>query len=232
MFQDVSIEESEWERRLSQDLADYALAVSPEKRQIGFLIESAKSERWARIFGFLSGASLSQSADPGSNVKLSFSELSGAGFLNFGLSRFPMVSLATRNIESLKLRQVELEREFGRLGELSLGSPGYLGTVPNAFERLRLARAAETALDLNYQAVFFRFEAGDGATFQDVLNARLQIPRARTERLRAENDVNLGRIQLHRMAQTWAFAEIRGCERPKLGSKANRFDPVCEKETN
>jgi hypothetical protein len=214
---------SQFEDLPLQSTLDLAYAASPELAQINHLIEAAKLQQWARAFGFASGFSVSQQSDSG-NVRLAFDKLVGRGFLDIGFSRIPLVNLSERNIEELELRGVELKREMGRVLSITLDK------LPILMNRLRISTETEDRLRQNFARNLARYQLGEGITFDQVLRSRLSIQEATVERVRAQTDLSLVRLNLHRLLRTDEFTKIEGCKEPNLtynGSDKGRTRPIC-----
>jgi len=197
----------------TEKLRDASLEKSPEIAQLYFLEQAGITDRWSRIFGFIVGASASQSASGSGSVGTAFDGFTGRGVANFGLAQFPVISLASRNIESIQLRRKELGREIGKLSEVLLGH------FPILHSRLALANEAETALRENFDRILENYQLGLGATLNDVLRARIGIQEATVERIRATTDLNLGRISLMRLLRKAEFSKVDGCHYPVISER-------------
>lgn len=187
-----------------------SLDASPEISQLAYLEKSAVSDKWARIFGFIIGASASQAAAPGEGLRTSFDGFTGRGTANLGLAQFPTIALAGKNIDSIHLRRIELNREVSRLVETVKNH------APDLESRLAFATEAEAAMRADFERILDSYKLGMGATLTDVLDARMGIQEATFEKIRATTDISLSRISLLRLMRLGEFSKVDGCHFPVM----------------
>ena len=214
------VPESPLEQMSFDQALDKIFEVAPEFSQISSLINAAKKDRWGKVFSFVSTPTLGNSSSSGSNVSVAFDDSKGGAGASIGFDYPVRISMGQRNIDQLRIREDELRRELTYLLD-TLQKQGSL-----LQSRLSLAREAETSLRENFAAQLDRYKWGEGTSFIDVLLSRLGILEAVTERIGAQSDQNLFRINLHRLLISGEFTDIKPCQNPRFGNK--NYTPDCQ----
>ncbi|HAR41489.1 MAG TPA: hypothetical protein DCS07_02475, partial [Bdellovibrionales bacterium] len=199
---------SEWETgRSISDVAEEAFRLAPEQIQITWLEKAAIQQKWSRIFGFIGSASLSSQASvngSGNSDHASFSDLKGSANIGIGFGYYPSIQLSDRSIDHIRLRLEELKQELKQTLEAELTSlDEYKG-------QLELASIVETNMRDVYDIVVNKFKFGL-TDFVNVLTARAQLLDAGVARIKAQHDLNLLRVTLHRTMLSDQFAFVTGC---------------------
>ncbi len=215
-FQKVQIPASSLEAKpLSQVVAAIQKA-SPESVQINYLAQAARSSRFEKMFGFMSGVSLNVAPGENGFVK-SFSQLSmGSGF-SIGFDYVPSIRLADENIREIQLRARELRLQQQQLAEATIGS------IVEVKKQLAANAEAEELLEKVYQAEFRKYTLG----LSDLLHlfeAQAKISQATAARVKSQLDLDLLRITLHRALVSSEFSKVPGCRiRPQALEKDRSF---------
>ncbi len=207
-----------------QEAADFVLQTAPEARQIRYLLKSAESEEWAKIFGFISGVSAG-SINGGIGVggptsyesSAAFKDVTGRGMFNFSFEYFPNLSLSNHNQNEIKVRYAELRTESNRLVESALGKLKFV------LERKRELDRAEALLNQVFDADKLRYAAGE-ITLEELIQSQGRVRQARLEALKVKTDLNLLRVTAHRMTVGDEFAQVKGCEElPRILKKDRKW---------
>ncbi len=192
------------------------LKVAPESQQIDFLLEAAASEKWSKVFSFISSSSIGSSsggASSGFENASAFKNLEARGMFHFSFEMFPNINMTNHNINELKLRKKELESELGKLMENTLGRLKFL------FSRRAELERAEALMKTVFTTDKKRYEIGE-LSLSDLVDSQGRLRQARLESVRVNTDLDLIRVTLHRMLVTDEFASIKGCEElPKSDKK-------------
>ncbi len=187
---------------------DMAKNQAPEYEQIRWLVEAAKWERWSGLFGFISSASASNQLNPMAGQKhasTAFNAQSGSYGFHFGFDYFPALSLSNRNRDTLTLRSEEMNGEISNLVETLLGRMQYVQ------KRKQEANQSEAAMRSVFENERRQFAIGQ-VSLRELLVIQGKARQAALESLRADTDVNLIRVALHRLIRTDQFALFYGCE--------------------
>lgn len=190
------------------EAAEAILKVAPEALQLDYLVKAAESEKWSKIFSFISSGSIGSSgggASSGIEHASAFKNLNGRGMLHFSFDYFPNISMSNHNINELNTRKKELGVEFAALTENILGKLQFL------FARQAEILRSEALLQSVFKANKLKYEAGE-LSLSDLLNSQSNVRQAKLENVRATTDLNLMRVTLHRMLLTDEFALVKGCE--------------------
>ncbi len=234
-FERLDVPPSPMEEMAFPEALALALEKAPESEQIKNLLEAAKKERWSKQFGFISGASASNKVTglDGGSASFAFSDQGVGGFFNFGFDYFPNISLSHRNIEELQIREAELNSELARLVDSMQGRLDFVKT------RHRESTKSENLLKRVFENDQQRYAAGD-ISLMELTETMARYRQAGLERLRANTDLQLLRVSMHRIVVGEQFAEIKGCEVLPKEKKEKRSgwrwpwesdeeeDPICD----
>ncbi|MNJ92574.1 Outer membrane efflux protein [compost metagenome] len=213
VFDKVNVSPSPAEQATPQELLEPVHANSPETKQIDTMIRATYAGKWSKAFGIFSGASLgTQRGADGS-----FGDLSATGSVNFGFSYFPALELSNLNVKSYKLRKQQLKLEQAQLLETALG------TMTEAHLQYNQASQAEENLTRVYETVQRQYQVGM-TDLLHVFSIAKDLNNAIVYRVKAETNVELVRVNLHRALITDQFAQIKGCKLRR--KKGGFFDPA------
>lgn len=212
IFDRVSVSPSPAESATPQELLEPVHANSPESKQIDTMIRATYAGKWSKGFSIFSGASLgTQRGQDGS-----FGDLTATASMNFGFAYFPALELSNLNIQAFKLRKQQLKLEQAQLLETALG------TMTEAHLQYNQASQAEENLTRVYETVQRQFQVGM-TDLLHVFSVAKDLNNAIVYRIKAQTNLELVRVNLHRTLITDQFAEIKGC---KLRRKEGKFfDP-------
>jgi multidrug efflux system outer membrane protein len=199
LFSANRVPDSSYESRPVRSVIDRALYLAPENYQLKYLLESAKNEKWSKVFSFLNSLSVSSngfSSNPGAN-----------GGLNIGFGYLPAVNLSSRKAEDVLLQQEDLYLEFTRVIETTQNK------INKAKEDINLADTAEDHRENIYQITFQNYQLGKVAV-TDVLDARQDVRDAALEKISTHRELNNLRVAFHRSMLTDSFAKIGFCSDP------------------
>lgn len=204
-LEEVNMPESTWEYQPVDAVVNQVNSVAPERTQLKYLIKSAEQQKWSRVFSFINGASLgSQTFVPGQNASFNFANMIGTGSFNFGFAQFPLISLSERNITEIQVQDRELVNENTRVIETALAA------LQLARQQLDMANQAAEEMAKVYAIKLNNYTLGS-ETFTNVVLARNQWADASVSQVKAQLDLNLQRVTLHRALLTDHFASVRGC---------------------
>jgi outer membrane protein TolC len=179
-----------------------AQAVAPENAQNAYLRKAAEQVRFSKQFSFISGASLTVS--PGTGGTSAFTPLSLGTMFSIGFDYVPNIQLASDNIRNIELHARELRLQQQQLVEATLGS------IKEAKTQLESTTTAENLLLRVYQAEFRKYTMGL-TDLLHVLSAETAITQASAAKVKAQLDLDILRITLHRELLSDQFAHIPGC---------------------
>jgi outer membrane protein TolC len=191
---------SRWENNLMGEIAKRALSISPEDEQLNHLLQAAKYDKFAKIFAFISNASMSSSSgstNPFANMTTSI------GFY-FGVDLVFDVKLASNNMESVRIRKEQLKQDDERLAETLVGQ---LVEIKKQREYTDSTLAARLTV---YDAQKRQFDAGL-ITLQTLLQTQVLLEDAYINKVRSEEDLTLERITLQRLVIDGDFTKVKGC---------------------
>ncbi len=197
------------EQWTSEKITDESWEKNSSREQLLALRKSAESDGWSKVFAFFGGASITaHTLDLESYPRLSTKNMSAQADFTLSYSQVPALRLANNQLESIDLMIDELK------DELSFGVEKFVENLPSLQERKALAEEAESLIISNFQTQLQRYNLGAGASFQDVLNARLSMQQSALKNIEAGRDLDLARVTLHRWLQLGLFASF-----PELDSK-------------
>lgn len=205
-----------FEQQNTQKLADQATQVSPEQKQVDYLVKAASSEKWSAIFGFIDSAFIGAQSNPQSDPQSAdFSKLKGSVKASIGFSYFPTIKISQRNIETIKNQKKILAQGTVEIMEANIKG---LGEVLNQFS---LTSSAESKLNDLYLIEREMYDAGTNS-YESVLLAHVEMTTASIARIQSELDQNLVLTTLHRALLSGPYSEIKGCQASSAAPKTNR----------
>jgi outer membrane protein TolC len=199
-----AIPASNYETISLNEIVENSLSKAPERAQLESLVKAAEKGKWAQIFGFITGASLSSFGFGGENTSLAFRDFQRRINAGIGFDYFAQIGLSNLQIEAVKIRQQELLVEFRSLAESNRRR------LDESRERLRFAQSASESASEVFRIVSQGYLSGR-EPLQNVVITRRELRESRNEVVAAKTDVDVLRINLHRLGQTSEFARIRGC---------------------
>lgn len=173
---------------------------STSRQQIEQLRISAKNTKWSRVFAFFGGASISSSVIGDQKIpRFAAESLSAGASFNLSFAQIPAIKLAGKNVEGIDL----LLEEF--MEESMYSTEKFALNLNRIIERDRLAAEAQSLVLNNFRAQLERYNLGAGATFQDVLNARLGLQQSTLKKIESQRELDLARVVLARWLETGLF---------------------------
>jgi outer membrane protein TolC len=199
----VEMPTSPWEFEGKEALIKQVNAVSLERNQIRYLLKAAHDQVWSKSFGWINMFSIGSHATGGGGGA-SFDNLAATGSINLGLATFPTIQLAQDKVQAIRLQDTSLTLQNTQIVESILGS------IVEAKQQLDLTAQAETDAARVYQIRLQDYDQGT-ENFPNVISARTQLLEASVLRVKANIDINIQRVLLHRAVITDGFATIKGC---------------------
>jgi outer membrane protein TolC len=195
-------------------IVERSLSIAPERSQIEELVQAAQAGSWTAAFGWINSAVVGTSpAQSGENA--SFSHLQARGSISLGLGIFPAIELSHRNLEEIRLRLTELQRENTQILE------GSILAIQEAQKAHDHFSNAEATLRDVYNTTLRQYQFGVANLYQ-VLQAHAGLSDAAIHRIQAELDLTLLRVTLHRTLLTDEFAKISNCEAQNPASQGKK----------
>lgn len=217
-FQKMAVPASSLELKPLAEVVAAVQKASPESQQIYYLAQAAQSAKFAKTFGFMSGASLN--VHPGDNgfvTSFSGSNLSGGAGFSIGFDYVPSIRLANENLREIQLRARELRLQQQQLVESTIGS------IRETKKQLAATTEAEVLLESVYRSEFRKYTLG----LSDLLHlfeAQSKVSQATAAKVKAQMDLDMLRITLHRALLTTEFSKVPGCRiRPEALEKDRSF---------
>ncbi len=190
---------------------------SPESAQLDQMITAAKAAKWSKGFSFLTGASLGRQRVDGS-----FGDISRTGSVGLGFGYFPHLSLSSLQIKQIEMRKENLRLEQAELIESTLAS------LQEAQIQFDLASQAEANLQQVYQSELLRYKMGI-TDILHVLSAANGVTTAVINKVQAETNLNVQRVNFYRLLLKDQFAVIQRCNIKRNISKKEQvsLDQAC-----
>jgi len=211
-FSEHSVPESNFEYKPVRDLVDRAYYLAPENYQLQYLQASAKNEKWAKVFSFLSSLTLSAKGP-----NFDFGNATGAASLNLGFGYLPSINVSSRKVEDVLLQQQDLKLEFSRAVETTQGQ------ISIAKDDLDRANQALEQRTLVYQNLLANYQAGKSSMIE-VLDSKHKYLEAAVSRVTAAGELSNLRIAFHRSMIGDAFSKIGFCKDPPEPERRGLFD--------
>lgn len=198
---------SDFETKSAGEIADHSLDVAPEAFQLDFLIKAAQSGKFAKMFGFISSASIG-----GSSVNSSspFDSLKAQGGFSFGADNLVNIKIANNNIESILLREEQFKQENERIAEVIIGK------LKEAKDQQGLSLSALQSRLKVFEGQKRQFELGL-ISLQALLQTEAQLTDSKVNNLKTNLDLKMQRLTLLRLVIDGDFALVKGCvEAPQV----------------
>lgn len=203
-LQTFTVTSSEFEDLSPAFIYEKALAVSPEIQQLFYLEKAALKNTTTQRYAFINGAGIQSPSLKEGDGSVAFDNISAGASLNIGYAQFPMVELSKDRVKEVQLRTLEAQRELAERSEYALQ------LVKDAKFRndlgVQMVQSAKSILDRNQ----VRYEYGL-IDLQTLLQTRAEYNNATIEALRAQTQLSLNRIVLHRLLNTEQFARVNDC---------------------
>ena len=191
-----------------QKIIDLSLAIAPENRQIEALIAANKSDKWSKVFGVITGATISGQSSPpmGSEPRHgAFDKLNYNATIGIGFSYLPAIRLNQHTSRQLELRKIELRLEHSRMLESTMAA------LSEIEKQIQLVSEAEQEYILTYQQQLKKYSFGT-TDLLHVVSAQNDITAASLARVKAQLDLDHLRISRHRILLSDQFKEIKNCD--------------------
>ena len=215
--EDFDLLPSPYESKTVYEIADHSLKVAPEAMQLDFLIKAANSGKFAKVFGFMSSASVFGTSF---NNTSPFSILKASGGFTFGMDNLVNIQIANNNIESVKLRTQQLKFENERTAEILVGEINEV-----KFQKVLSGNALRDRLSV-YDAQKREYAIGL-ISLQTLLQTQVQLTDSYVANIKSELDLKMQRLTLMRLVIDGDFSKIKRCKAlliPSRKTKKNRHD--------
>ena len=200
-LQDGSVAPSEYENQEIKTVTQLALNRSVERIQIAYLVKAAQAGALNKDLAFLTSATLSSKSDSSGQASSTF-QLGGSA--NIGFGEFSQVSQNGRYVEEIRAQDTAL-----RLADANLVATT-LQNLKVYQSSVKLALDAVNQYQEAYDAALANYSQGLGDIFS-VLNLHSQLTSAKVALIESQMNLDLGRLNLHRVLITDGFAQIKGC---------------------
>ncbi len=200
ILDDQDVPASPYEDWTPTDAQAVAIKKAPEFAQINYLLNAADDLKWATVFGFVSSTTLGVSTSNG----LGHNPSEVSGDMVFGLAEIPEITISNRSMQEIQTQIVDESQAMGEVIESGINS------IAQSKNQLSLAEQAESALEKTYDGDLTLYNQ-QLLSYTDLLIARQQWTVASISRVRAQLDLNLQRVNLHRTMLGFEFANIKGC---------------------
>ena len=225
-IEDIELPASDFESKSASEIAARSLDVSPELAQLSFLIKAANTGKFAKIFGFISSASVSGTYSGNTSP---FAGLKAGGGFSFGADTLVNIKIANNNIASIKLRSEQLKEENEKIAEILVGQISEVRDQQNF--SLKALQDRLTVFEGQKR------QYGIGLiSLQTLLQTQLQLTDSYVANIKSELDLKMQRLTLMRLAIDGDFAKIKDCaasapseHRTIFGhNKGYSLDEVCQ----
>ena len=223
--EDVDLAPSSFEMKSANEIAMHSMDVSPEVTQLNFLIKAATAGKFAKIFGFISSASI---AGTSTNNSSPFEGLKAGGGFSFGADTLVNIKIANNNIESIKLRSEQLKEENEKTAEVLVGQ---MAEVKD--QQVLSMKALQDRL-LVYEGQKRQYAIGL-ISLQTLLQTQVQLTDSYVANIKSDLDLKMQRLTLMRLAIDGDFKKIKDCavsvpseKRSIFGrDKGHTLDEIC-----
>lgn len=228
---DLLVEEKElppssYESKPIGEIAVRSLQVAPESTQLNYLVQAAKAGKFAKMFGFMSSASVAGTATSNASP---FDALKAGGGFSIGADTLVNLKIANNNIESILLRVEQLKEENEKLAEVLSGK------MIEVKEQQDLAQSALNGRMKVYDGQKRQYELGL-ISLQTLLQTQSQLTDTKVIQIKSDLDLKMQRLTLQRLVLDGDFSLVKGCtaEQPKLKGgifhrkKSESLDELCK----
>ncbi|MEA9355766.1 TolC family protein [Bacteriovorax sp. PP10] len=198
----VELAPTDFELKSASEIAQRSLDVAPEMSQIGFLIKAAKAGKFAKVFGFISSATVSGSSTDGSSA---FSGLKAGGGFTIGADTFVNVKIGNNNIAAIQLREDQLREENEKTAEIISGR-----IVEVKSQKDLTANALRDRLKV-YEAQKKQYAIGL-IPLQTLFLTQTQLTASYVNNIKNDLDLKMQRLTLQRLVIDGDFAKVVGCK--------------------
>lgn len=227
LVEDVELAPTEYEFKTAAEISTHSLEVAPEVTQLAFLLKASKVGKFAKLFGFMSSASLSGASVNGSSP---FDSLKVGGAFSFGMDNLVNLQISNNNLASLELRSEQLKEENERTAEVLAGQ---IGEVKD--QQVFSAKSLEDRLTV-YQGQRMQYEIGL-ISLQTLLQTQIQLTNSFVASLKSDLDLKMQRLTLMRLTLDGDFAKVKGCQGASMPvenksifhrEKPKTLDQICQ----
>ena len=211
--EDVELLPSAYELKTAFEISERSLQVAPEVNQIEFLIKAAQAGKFAKLFGFMSSASI---AGTSTNNSSPFDGLKAGGGFSFGADNLVNIQIGNNNIEAIKLRQVQLKEENEKVAEVLVGQ------IFEVKDQAELAGRALSDRISVYDAQRRQYAMGL-ISLQTFLQTQAQLTDSYVAIIKSALDLKMQRLTLMRLAIEGDFSKIKGCTADAPSGKKSIF---------
>jgi multidrug efflux system outer membrane protein len=212
-IEDIGLAPSEYEMKSASEIADHSLEVAPEVTQLDFLLTAAKTGKFAKLFGFMSSASI---AGTSTNNSSPFDGLKAGGGFSFGADNLVNIQIANNNIESIKLRAEQLKQENEKTAEVLVGQ------ITEVKEQQELSAKALTDRISVYEGQKRQYALGL-ISLQTLLQTQVLLTDSYVLNIKSDLDLKMQRLTLMRLAIDGDFLKVKGCTGSAPSGKKSIF---------
>ncbi len=198
---DAELLPSLFENKSIYEIADHSLAVAPEASQLSYLIKAAEASKFAKLFGFMSTASISGTS---TNSSSPFDSLKAGGGFSFGMDNLVNIQIGNNNIKSIQLRVDQLKAENERTAEVLVGQ------INEVKDQQVLSANALKARVAVYEAQQRQYALGL-ISLQTLMQTQVQLTDTYVLNIKSDLDLKMQRLTLMRLTIDGDFSEIKGC---------------------
>jgi multidrug efflux system outer membrane protein len=201
MIEDIPLMSSDFEQKTAAELAERSIQVAPEMNQLSFLIKAAKADKFAKVFGFISFASISGinaiSNSPFDDLKI------GGGF-RFGVDNLINIEIGNNHIEYLHLRVDQFKEENQKIAEILVGQ------IQEVKEQQKFSHQALLDRTKVYEAQKRQYALGL-LPLQTLLQTEVHLTDSYILNTKADLDLKMQRLTLLRLVIDGDFLKVKGC---------------------
>ena len=225
-IEDINLPASEFESKSASEISIHSLEVSPELEQLSLLIKAAVAGKFAKIFGFISSASIAGTYS--GNIS-PFEGLKAGGGFSFGADTLVNIKIANNNIASIKLRSEQLKEENEKTAEILVGQ------IAEVKDQQNFSLKALQDRLMVFEGQKRQYALGL-ISLQTLLQTQVQLTDSYVANIKSELDLTMQRLTLMRLVIDGDFAKIKDCaanvpsgHRTIFGhDKGHSLDEVCQ----
>ena len=226
VVEDSALPASDYEDKAVGEIADHSLLVAPEAAQLGYLLQAAKTAKFAKLFGFISSASIGGVSSSGDSP---FNQLKAGGGFVFGADTLENIKIANNNERAIFLRLEQLRDGNEKTAEIISGK---LVEVKNQQDLSSKALESRMLVFVGQQR---QYTLGL-IPLQTLLLTQAQLTDSKVNVLKTNLDLKMQRLTLERLVIDGDFAQVKGCVAAATNEKKSIFhrakdqslDQICQ----
>ena len=199
---DADLAPTDYENKSVIEIAQRSLDGSPEVMQLSYLVKAAQAGKWAKVFGFMSSATMAGTTTSSNDPV--FGNLKAGGAFTFGVDNLVNIKIANNNLALISLRVQQLTEENERLAEVLSGQ------IAEVKSQQALTTSALNDRLAVYEAQKKQYVFGL-ISLQTLLQTQVQLTDTYVSNIKSDLDLKMQRLTLERLVIDGDFGKVKGC---------------------